>query len=387
MPEHKPVILSYCATFLPREMMHVFRQVSGVRKFENRVITRKRANPERFPYPHVHVLHKSPLRALARIYHRARKQLVPVGGSETRQMLQIVHQSQAALVHVYLGSEALRLLGFLKKCPCARVVSFHGGDLSEHYPAEWYQSLWPLAELILCRSESLKQVLLDRGCPAEKLRLNFTGVPVPAEPRSRSLQSRGAREPLRLLQACRFIDKKGLDISLTAIRQLTDRGLAVKLTLAGEGPEEEALRSLAGELGIAERVEFVGFLSEDALRESFNTHDIFIHPSRTTAKGDREGIPNALLEAMAWGMPVVSTRHSGIPEAITDGETGLLIADADATLLADAIARLNGDPGFYDAISKNAAAMVRVRFSIDSCIKNLETIYEEAMKRNLKPET
>ena len=379
MADVRPVILSYCATFLPREMLHVYRQVTAIEKFENWVVTRHRDNATRFPYPRVHCLRKGLLRGLSRVYHRRRGGLVPVGRSETRQMLAVAREKQAVLVHAYLGSEALRVLRFLEECPAARVVSFHGADLSEHYPAVLYQALWDKAELFLCRSESLKQLLIAKGCPPGRIRLNRTGVPVPATDLVRSVRSRRSSEPLRLLQACRFIGKKGLDVSLAAVKQLKDRGLAIKLTLAGEGPEEEPLRRLARELGVAEDVRFAGFLSEDELRRTYETHDLFIHPSRTTNTGDREGIPNALLEAMAWGLPVISTRHSGIPEAITDGESGVLIPEADAHMLADAIARLADTPERLRALSHGAAKAVRDRFTIATCVANLGAIYAEAI--------
>jgi colanic acid/amylovoran biosynthesis glycosyltransferase len=378
MADARPVILSYCARFLPREMLHVYRQVTAITKFENWVVTRHRENADRFPYPRVCCLRKGLFRALTRAYYRSLGTLVPVGRSEVRQMLEVVREKNAALVHVYLGSEALRALRFLEFCPAARIVSFHGADLSQHYPVEKYRELWCRAELFLCRSESLKEQLMAKGCPAERIRLNRTGVPVPQEASTRSRRRREPPDPLRLFQACRFIPKKGLDVSLEAVKKLKDRGISATLTLAGEGPEEEPLRRRAAELGIAELVRFAGFISEDELRRAFESHDLFVHPSRTTPTGDREGIPNALLEAMAWGMPVISTHHSGIPEAIADGVSGVLIPEADAGLLADVVEGLAAAPQRLDSLSQRAADTVRERFSIQRCVENLETIYAEA---------
>ena len=380
MTPSRPVIFSYCATFLPREMRHVYRQISGIRQFENRVVTRKWTHVNEFPYPLVHILRKSPFRGLSRLYHRSLGRMVPVGHSETRQIKKLIFEKGAVLIHIYLGSEALRLLNFLQDCPAARVVSFHGGDLSDRYSAEQYQPLWRSAERFLCRSESLKQSLLARGCPEDKIRLNHTGIPVPTTEIQRDIFVQGAGRTLRLLQACRFIRKKGLEISMAAVKCLKDRGFPVKLTLAGEGPQEQALRRLAAELDIANDVHFAGFLSEQELRSAFGSHDVFIHPSRLTAEGDKEGIPNSLLEAMACGMPVISTRHSGIPEVITNGETGLLIDEGNSEMLADAILTLANNPVISQAIARNGAQLVQTRFSIARCIENLETIYTETVR-------
>src|SRR5580765_7841668 len=133
MPARLPVILSYCAAFLPHDMLHVYRQVTGIRQFENWVVTRQRENTDLFPYERVDVLHKSLWRGLIRFYSRARRRPAPLGGSEIRQLLRVARQRQAALAHVYLGTEALRVLAFLRQFPGACVVSFHSADLAEQH--------------------------------------------------------------------------------------------------------------------------------------------------------------------------------------------------------------------------------------------------------------
>jgi len=378
-----PAIASYCATFLPREMLHVYRQVCGVRSFDHWVMTRRHANAAAFPFPQLVELRKSPWRVFNRLWHRVFSDFVPVGRFEIAQMLRFCQHRDVSLVHIYLGSEALRIVSFLERFSGARVISFHGADLSDEFSAETYAPLWNRAELFLCRSQSLREQLLAKGCPANRVRLNYTGVPVPSEFAGRRPPDWRKGEPLRLLQACRFIQKKGLDATLHAIRLLKDKAVPVSLTLAGEGPEEPSLRALARELGIVDQISFGGFLEREQLEEAYRRHHLFVHPSRTTPEGDREGIPNSVLEAMAYGLPVISTRHSGIPEAITDGQDGLLVEHPDPPSLATAIRQLIENPSLYERLSRNAHDTVLKRFSLAANAAALETLYREAL--NCRP--
>ncbi len=385
MSAAKPVLVSYCATFLPREMLHVYRQVCGVSSFDHWVITRTRANAATFQFPQVLQLRKSPWRAFARLWYRARGRCVPVSRFEIGQMLRFCEKHRVSLVHAYLGSEALRIISFLDQFTGARIVSFHGADLSDEYGADIYGPLWARAELFLCRSESLRQRLLSKGCPPERIRLNYTGVPLPASLPVRRLPDWRAGEPLRLLQASRLIKKKGLDITLHAASLLKERGISVRLTLAGEGPEEPSLRALARKLRIDDCVSFPGFLDRGQLEAAYRQHHVFVHPSRTTPEGDLEGIPNSLLEAMAFGLPVISTRHSGIPEAITRGEDGLLVENAEPEALVTAIQHLIENPIAYERISQTAHQTVAKRFSLAANAAALESLYREALGMRKPP--
>jgi colanic acid/amylovoran biosynthesis glycosyltransferase len=125
-------------------------------------------------------------------------------------------------------------------------------------------------------------------------------------------------------------------------------------------------------------VKFVGFLSQDDLQELLSMAHIFLHPSETVS-GDVEGVPNAMLEAMAAGVPVVATRHGGIPEVVMDGENGLLAEEKDVEQLTEALSRLAEDSNQYQRFSKNAAASVREQFSAPRQIAAVEEIYRKAI--------
>ncbi len=355
-------------------MWHVYRQINGLH-FNHRVITRNRSNEERFPYRHVRRVRKSPWRILHRWTRTSNHPAAALPASEQRHVLRMLQDEQVELLHVYLGSEALRLPMVLRCFSGARIVSFHGADLSHNYHAEQYAPLWPEATLVLCRCRALANRLQELGCPQHKIRIHYTGVPVPEE------SSEPSCDPLHVLQVCRLIEKKGLDVTLRTMAKLIHHHqIHAVLDVAGEGPMKEKLIALADTLGISKHVRFHGFVSGLALEALFRKASFFMHPSRITSEGDREGIPNSLLEAMAYGIPVIATPHSGIPEAVQHSINGWLIPGEDADAAAECIVgALNDKPGL-DRIRNEARHTIQNQFSITRCVEALETFYKEALQ-------
>jgi colanic acid/amylovoran biosynthesis glycosyltransferase len=371
--DEQPVLVSFVATYLKREMLHVYRQTTGLERHENWIATRRRENERMFPASRVVGLHRHPMRILQRLWCRLRQCRIPLDSAERRQLHGLCRDRRAEVFHVYFGTEAARCLPFLRETPIGKIVSFHGVDLSEKMTAGELKALQDWTDLFLCRSKSLAALLCERGVDPSRVRLNYTGVPVPTPAHRPS-----GGNPLRLLQACRFLGKKGLDTTLGAVAILRREGCDIRLTLAGDGPEMSNLAHLASSLGLRELVNFTGFLDNGDLDRLYLEHDIFLHPSRTTAEGDREGIPNALLEAMAHGLPVVSTRHSGIPEAVTHGENGWLIDHSDPGELARAIRTLADSTEKRTRLGAAARQVVIDRFSTAAGVRALESYYDEA---------
>ena len=132
--------------------------------------------------------------------------------------------------------------------------------------------------------------------------------------------------------------------------------------------------------GLQSRVDFPGFLNQTALRPLVESAHFFFHPSETPADGNQEGVPNALLEAMASGLPALTTTHGGIPEAVTHGVDGLLVPERDATGLAAAALGLMRDPAARQRMSAAASASVAEKFERGRQTEILEACYDEAMR-------
>lgn len=176
-----------------------------------------------------------------------------------------------------------------------------------------------------------------------KLHVNYWGLDLkefPYQPNHRS--------PRRILAVGRFVDTKGFDYLLRATAELIVRGVDVELELIGDGDEGEALRALAAELRLGNRINFRGWLPNAEVRTAMAQAAIFVHPSSTL--GDAK--PNVIEEAMALGTPVVGTRISGIPELLDEGRCGIVVPPRDVAAMADAIQALLADPARRLAIAE-----------------------------------
>lgn len=274
----------------------------------------------------------------------------------------------ALLAHriVRLGSPPLYIHFAHKPATIGRFASLLAGvpyALSAHAKDIW---LTPEAELarkvrdarvVLTCTEQGRALLARLADGRTPVHLAHHGVEV----KGRERASRRSGTP-RILAVGRLVEKKGHETLLLAASLLRDRGLEFSLRLAGEGPEWSRLQRLVHELRLGDRVVFLGPLSESEVRAEYELADIFALPCRKLANGDQDGLPNVILEAMAHGLPVVSTRLDGIAEAIVDGDSGLLADQDDPAAFAGHLGRLIEDAQLRERIGEAGRARVAASF-------------------------
>jgi len=178
-------------------------------------------------------------------------------------------------------------------------------------------------------------------------------------------------DPARVLAVAALREKKGHHILIRAAARLRDRQIEAKLTIVGEGPERERLERLVSEHDLADRVDLVGAEPPERVRERLGAADVFVLACTTAENGDLDGIPISLMEAMAVGVPVVSTRVSGIPELIEDGEEGLLAEPDDADGIAERVARLVADKDLAERVRRGARRKVERRHDLEASVDAL----------------
>ncbi|AUW58808.1 colanic acid biosynthesis glycosyltransferase WcaL [Sphingobium sp. SCG-1] len=257
-------------------------------------------------------------------------------------------------------------------------VIFHGKDMSDRWTLKRflpsYRNLFRSAELLLPISRLWRQRLIDWGAPVGKIRVLRMGVdlglfdPVPDD--------KPLQRPLRVLSVARLVEKKGLAYAIEGVKQAA---ADIDYRIIGYGPLEETLTERCAAPG--NNVRLLGRRSHADVFAELRATDIFLLPSVTAEDGDMEGIPVALMEAMAMGVLVVATRHSGIPELIEDELEGLLVTERDANAIAHALDRIAD--GAIDIAAMRRAARAKVEREFNNSLLDHDL---EALLATLQPE-
>ncbi len=179
-------------------------------------------------------------------------------------------------------------------------------------------------------------------------------------------------QPLQVLAVGRFVEKKGFHILVEAAQQLKASAVNARIELLGDGPMKAELERIANAKELNNILHFLGHASSDTVKHKMAEADLVVVPSVTSASGEMEGIPVVLMEAMASGVPVIASAHSGIPELVTEN-TGVLVAEGDASALADAIARFEPDAEKIEA----AHALIESQFNIHHVVAQRRALFQE----------
>lgn len=235
-----------------------------------------------------------------------------------------------------------------------------------------------IRECTFVRSENWANVdhlIRHAGDNAYKIHMIYSGHPMRSAPRAAVAMA----PPYRILGLGRFVPKKGFDFLIRSCKILQERGLEFQLVLGGDGRCRRALSKLASRLGLDEKVLLPGFVPYGRVSDFLQTGDLFVMPSVVDSTGDRDGLPNVILEALLHRLPVVATDVCGIREVILDGKTGLLVPQKDPHALANAIVEMIGNRSRALEMAENGRSLVLKAFDLDeSCRRMVELLKEHA---------
>ncbi len=255
----------------------------------------------------------------------------------------------------------LRLVGAVR----GRLITvFHGADMTRYLQDEGtqvYDDLFRDGDLFLPISDRWRSRLVELGCPEDKVVVHRMGIRCDRfSYREREI---GQEKVVDIVSIARLVEKKGIEYAIRAIRALVPPiGIRIRYTVIGDGPLRASLSALIAELDLSTTVRLVGWKEQTEVMGYLDASHIFLAPSVTAADGDQEGIPVSLMEAMAMGLPVVSTLHSGIPELVEDGVSGLLVPERDVDALANRLDYLIRDAHLRMQIGRAARAKVEAQY-------------------------
>lgn len=264
-----------------------------------------------------------------------------------------------------------------------------GWTVSAHAKDIWTSPDWDIRAklgdadwLVTCTRagwEHLRGLAPDPG----RVHLSYHGLDLtrfgPTDRAHSTRDGSDGADPVRLVSVGRLVPKKGYDVLLQALALLPP-DLAWRFDHIGGGPELARLAPLAQELGLSDRIDWRGALPQQDVLELYRTSDLFVLPSRITADGDRDGLPNVMVEAASQRLCCIGSNISGIPELFQDGENGLLTPPEDAPALADALIRAMRDPALRARLGDAAEARVRRDFDASSSVAQLVALFQTAWR-------
>jgi colanic acid/amylovoran biosynthesis glycosyltransferase len=260
------------------------------------------------------------------------------------------------------------------------VTTFHGFDLTSFLRRNGnriYEDLFEHCDVCMPISNHWRAKLIEMGCDPKKIVVHHMGVNTKGFQGFRTESRKG--ENVRVLSVARLVDKKGIQFGIEALSKVVEDYPNVEYLIAGDGPLRPQLEQSVKDLGLDGKVRFLGWMNQEEVTGLMMNSEILVAPSITGPDGDQEGIPVVLMEALAMGLPVVSTHHSGIPELIIDGATGLLAPERDSNALADKIMQLIRSDRLVSELRSNGRAYVQENFDIEKLNSGLEGIYRQLL--------
>lgn len=302
------------------------------------------------------------------------------GTSAPRRLSNLKNLSEseiADIYHAHFGTVGNRFLSFMKCHDVPFVVSFYGRDASQSLRENphIYDKLFGLADAVTVLSEDMRSTIVDAGCPKEDTSL----VPLSIDTDRFPYQERSVDNgPIQLLTVARFVEKKGIVYALEAVAAIAEN-YDLQYTIIGDGERRDLIEAKIEEHGLEDVVDLQGWQPQSVVAEEMAKAHLFLLPSVTAENGDKEGTPTVLLEAQSMGLPIVTTRHAGIPEIVDDGETGLLVPERDSEALTDALRALLSEPDRWSEMGRRGREHIEQNHSIEAVTDDLIQLYNSVL--------
>jgi colanic acid/amylovoran biosynthesis glycosyltransferase len=300
------------------------------------------------------------------------------------QTIPFLRRGSYDVVHCHFGPNGTKGM-MLRECGAVRgplVTAFYGYDVSQHvrkYGPGVYRSLFRAGDRFLAITKKMSHQLVQFGCDEAKVTVHPIGVDCtvfPYSPRS----APGTSRPVRILTIARLVEKKGIEYGIRAVATLIHGTRKFEYRIAGDGPLRPDLQQMINTMGLQDSVTLLGGKPQPEIIALFRASDILLAPSVTAGDGDQEGSPVVLMEAMASGVPVVTTEHAGIPEVVENGVSGFLAPERDVRALVRHIDYLLANPDSWAAVSRAARAHIEEHYDVQRLNDRLVTIYHDILR-------
>lgn len=299
---------------------------------------------------------------------------------EFNQFKRVARENPRCCVLAEFGTTGVQVLDYCRRLKLPLVVHFHGYDAyATDRPCHVYnryQELFKFAHWLITPSDHMAKHIVGLGATPSRVKT----IPYGVDTLFWSQRDPGSAPP-NLLAVGRFVEKKAPHITIQAFALTLSRVRDAKLYLVGDGPLRNYCEQLVTSLKIAKNVVFLGWQAPERIRELHSLSRAFVQHSVVGTGGDREGLPVAILEAMASGLPIITTYHAGIPEAVVHGENGLLCQEFDLDTMSHNMSELLLNPQLASHLGANGRIRALKYFDIRCSIAELSALLNETIDR------
>ena len=292
------------------------------------------------------------------------------------------HDYNYDIVHCQFGTVGFRGMAFrTMNCPSAKLITiFRGHDISnfvQEHGDNIYDPLFKNGDYFLANCEFFKRRAISLGCPAEKIRVHGSGLDYSRFPfQGRQLPEDGV---IRIATTGRLVEKKGIEYGIRGVAQALKQHPNIEYTIIGEGLLRPDFEHLICSLGVEDSIKLIGQKSQAELIEILAKSHLFIAPSVTAASGNQDAPVNVLKEAMAMGLPVISTFHGGIPELVENGISGYLVPERDPEAIAARLIDLLEHPERWPEMGRAGRLFVEKNYDLDRLNDALASLYQSLL--------
>jgi len=321
----------------------------------------------------------------------------------------VIRENKIQLLHVHFGTDAWYFMKLKKLANIPMVVSFYGYDAYK-FPKMFFgigkillKQVFKVADAIIVPSLHMKEHLVGLGCDVSKIQVIPWGTEPITHPKSfdgtsnselithderymkrnieheiHSIRHTGS---VRFISLGRMVEKKGQIYLLEAFKRVLDSGVNAELTIIGQGPLRNKLVGAIDKFGISAKVNLIDKLLNSEVMQVLMSHNIYVQPSVVSRNGDQEGIPTAIMEAFACELPIIATKHAGIPEIVENNVSGILVPERDSEKLAEAMIKLAKDTELCKQFGVNGKKIVNEKYNVNKQNKKLCELYEREIDR------
>jgi colanic acid/amylovoran biosynthesis glycosyltransferase len=390
MTSNKTKVAHFIRGFLRPTETFIGNQIVSLRKYDPVIFCHHKINNHSFTNLHANALLDiiNPIhQKFEKLFYSAFRALTPFG---VHTLVNEVIKSDSKILHLHYLVEARFFLPVARQLHLPSVVSGYGWDVSSFpkskygFGRQYLQPIFKEMDLFLAMSEDMKKDMTKLGCPESKIKVHYFGTDTARNIFSqREYKNKGV---INVLYLGRLTPKKAPQNVLYALKMLEERNPPLpdwRLKIVGDGPLKSDLERIVHEYKWTDKVEFTGHISYDdpRLNKVYHQADIYVLPSMTV-NGEKEGIPGSLIEAMASGLPIISTFHAGIPFVVKNRNDGLLVKEGNIDGIADALIELLESSKLRETLGKAAAYKALTQLDIKSQTSALENIYDSLIKTN-----